>query len=213
MGTIAPPDLTAIGHYTAGEVARLAGVSPRRVGSWARYGIIPSVSERPRVYSYADAGEAVLAHYLIDQGMKPRAIRQIVHRLREEHGQWPLAAAPLYHEGKLLLVKRDDGLYDIAYPDEAKVMVGTLIDLRTIREALSRGGWIAYKNPREHIEVDPDRHSGEPVIRGRRITTGQVAALAAQPDGRQSLREDFGLEDVEIDDAIGYESDLAALAA
>ena len=92
-------------------------------------------------------------------------------------------------------------------------MEGTIIDLRAIRDALSRGGWVAYKTPRDHIEVDPDRHSGEPVIRGRRIATSRVAALADQPEGRKTLRDDFGLTDAEIDDAIDYERDLAALAA
>jgi hypothetical protein len=40
------------------------------------YGIIPSVSQKPRLYSYADAGEAVLARYLIEQGRKPKEIRE-----------------------------------------------------------------------------------------------------------------------------------------
>jgi uncharacterized protein (DUF433 family)/DNA-binding transcriptional MerR regulator len=207
-----PP--TAIGHYTPAEVGRLAGVSSRRIGQWARHGIIlPSVSRHPNIYSYADAGEAVLTHYLVEQGWKPRDLRLIISRLRDEHGDWPLAKAPLYHEGKLLVVKRPDGLYDIKSAAEAKVMEGTIIDLRAIRDALSRGGWVAYKTPRDHIEVDPDRHSGEPVIRGRRIATSRVAALADRPEGRKTLRDDFGLTDAEIDDAIEYERDLAALAA
>lgn len=211
---MAPAEPTPIGHYTAREVARLAGVSPYRIGSWARYGIIlPSVSRRPNVYSYADAGEAVLAHYLVEQEMRPRQIRGIVHRLRDEHGPWPLAGAPLYHEGRVVLMERDDGLYDIVDPDEQKVVIGTLIDLKEIRQALERGGWVAYKNPREYVEVDPDRHSGDPVVRGRRLTTARVAALASLTDGRRTLKEDFDLSDAEIDDAVDYEEDLAALAA
>src|SRR5437763_1134112 len=89
----------AIGHYSAGEVARLAGVSPRRIGSWARYGIVPRISQRPSVYSYADAGEAVIVRYLIEQGAKPKKIREMVERLRDRFGEWPLARAPLEHEG------------------------------------------------------------------------------------------------------------------
>lgn len=213
-GKMAVSEPSAIGHYTAREVARLAGVTPRKVGSWARYGIIlPSISRRPNIYSYADAGEAVLAHYLVEQKMRPRQIRGIVHRLRDEHGPWPLAGAPLYHEGRALLIEREDGLYDIVNPDEQKVAIGTLIDLKEIRQALERGGWVAYKRPREHVQVDPDRHSGDPVIRGRRLTTARVAALASLPDGRQTLKEDFDLSDAEIDDAVGYEEDLAAVAA
>lgn len=57
---------------------------------------VKSVSRQPNIYSYADAGDAVLTH---------------------------LNSAA-----------------------EAKVMEGTIIDLRTIRDALSRGGWLAYRH-------------------------------------------------------------------
>lgn len=158
-------------------------------------------------------GEAILAHYLVREGKRPGEVRTIVQKLREEFGNWPLATADLHHEGKLTVIRRDGGLFDVAFPDEHKVMSGTFLDLRAIRDALGRGGWVAVDHPRDHIEVDPDLHSGEPVIRGRRLTTSRVAALAALPDGRQTLRDDFELTDEEIDDAVGYEEDLAALAA
>jgi len=72
MGNSGRDRPAAIGHYSAGEVARLAGVSPQRVGSWARYGIVPRVSRKPSIYSYADAGEAVIVRYLIEHGVKPK---------------------------------------------------------------------------------------------------------------------------------------------
>jgi uncharacterized protein (DUF433 family) len=210
-------DVAPIGQYTAAEVARLAGVSPRRIGQWARRGIIvPSVSRRPNVYSYADAGEAVLAHYLVDQGIRPRGVLKIVTALREQYGTWPLVTAPLKHDGTLVIVEHQDGSYDVLSHDvqaDQKVLSRRLLNLKDIRQALSGGGWVAYRNPRSHIEVDPDRHSGDPVIRGRRITTSRVAALAELPDGRQTLKDDFGLTDDEIDDAVGYEQDLTAIAA
>ena len=78
--------IAAIGHYFASEVARLAGVSPRRIGSWARYGIIPPISKRPRVYSYADAGEAVLVPLPHRATFATRKIREIVENLRREYG-------------------------------------------------------------------------------------------------------------------------------
>lgn len=207
--------VTPIGYYTAAEVARLAGVSARRIGQWARHEIIlPSVARRPRnVYSYADAGEAVLAHYLVNQGKKPREIRQMVQHLRETYGQWPLANAPLEHEGKLVVIRGEDGLYDVAHPNGHKVLEGTFIDLREIRNALSYGGWVSLGKRREYIEVDPDRHSGEPVIRGRRLSTSRVAALAEDRDGRLALLKDYELSDAEIDAAVEYERDVAALAA
>lgn len=211
------PDVAPIGYYTAADVARLAGVSPRRIGRWSREGIIlPSVSQKPNIYSYADAGEAVLAHYLVEQGIKPAGVRKIVTTLRKDYGDWPLSTAPLKHDGRLMVIEHVDGAYDVLSEDEQgkqEVMRRTLLNLKAIRQALSRGGWIAYKNPREHIEVDPELHSGDPVIRGRRLATSRVAALAAKPHGREELKEDFGLTDEEIDDAVGYERDLTAIAA
>jgi uncharacterized protein (DUF433 family) len=205
----------AIGHYSAAEVSRLAGVSSRRIGSWARYGIVPSISERPKVYSYADVGEAILAHYLVNLGWKPKYVRELVERLREEFGPWPLAIAPLEHDGKLVVLRRDgDLIVDAIHRVEHTVIGQTLLDLVAVREALARGGWTALEHPREHVEVNPDLHSGQPVVRGRRIATSDVAEIAREPDGWAILREDYGLSEDEIRDALAYEDDVAtALAA
>lgn len=207
--------IKSIGYYTAAEVARLAGVSPRRIGQWARYGIIrASASRRPNAYSYADAGEAIVAHYLVEQGKRPAEIRRAVEKLREQYGEWPLAAAPLAHDGAML-VRWDDGAdrwLSVDVP-EHEVLEQTLINLTVVATALGRGGWVSIEKPRTHVEVDPDRHSGMPVVRGRRIPTSLVAAVAAEDNGRTILREDYGLLDKEIDDALGYEQDVARLAA
>jgi uncharacterized protein (DUF433 family)/DNA-binding transcriptional MerR regulator len=203
----------AIGHYSAAEVARLAGVSPRRIGQWAKVGIIPSSGPGERVYSYADAAEAILAHYLVDQGLKPREVRKIVENLRDdEWGEWPLATAPIEHEGKLVVVRGDDGVYvDVVHHVKQEVILGTL-DLRAVRTALERGGWVALKTPRKHVEVNPDRLSGRPTIRGLRIATSTVAEIAAE-DGRKTLRDEFGLTDEQIEDAVGYERDVREAVA
>lgn len=203
----------AIGHYSAAEVGRLAGVSARRVGQWARYGIIPSISRKPRVYSYADAGEAVLVRYLTEQGHRPRDVRLIVENLRDQFGQWPLATAPLEHDGKLVVVKEGRGVYLSALRPGHEVIAGTLIDLKAVRAALESGGWVAVQKPRKHIEVDPARLSGAPTIRGRRIATETIADLAGRPEGRQLLMDDFGLTDEEIEEAVGYEADVRKAVA
>jgi uncharacterized protein (DUF433 family)/DNA-binding transcriptional MerR regulator len=205
----------AIGHYSAAEVSRLAGVSSRRIGSWARYGIVPSISTRPKIYSYADVGEAILAHYLIDLGWRPKRVRELVERLRDRFGPWPLASAPLEHDGKLIVLREGDELYIDAIDHVEHAVIGkTLLDLKLVRDALANGGWTAIDNPRDHVQVDPDMHSGQPVIRGHRIPTTDVAEIAGEPNGRKVLRDDYGLTEAEIDDALAYENDVAtALAA
>lgn len=205
----------AVGYYTTADVARLAGMSPHRVARWARMGIIQhSISSRPNIYSYADVGEAILAHYLAEQGKKPGEIKELVEHLRDEYGPWPLGVAPLEHDGPLCAMWDDEhGVHVSADIPGHELINETLLNLKEIREALSRGGWVSLKTPRDHIEVDPERHSGEPVVKGRRLSTQRVAALADEPKGRKTLHEDFNLSDAEIDDAVGYERDLAALAA
>lgn len=198
----------AIGHYTAREVARLAGVTPRRIGQWARFGIIPSGGVGERVYSYADAAEAVLTHYLVEQKLRPREVRKIVENLRAEWGEWPLATAPIEHEGKLVVIRDESGVYfDVVHRVEQEVIVGTL-DLKAVRAALERGGWVAIKNPRKHIEVNPERLSGRPTIRGQRLSTEVVAELAATKEGREALRGDYKLSRAEVDEAVAYERDV-----
>lgn len=204
---------TAIGAYTAAEVARLAGVSSRRIGRWANVGIIrASVSRRPNIYSYADAGEAIVAHYLVKQGKPAGDVKRAVLRLREQYGPWPLASAPLAHDGSMLLEWDGTSWISVDIPEHG-VVQETLLNLKEIQQALGRGGWAAISNPRAHIEVDPDRHSGVPVVRGRRLPTTLVAGIASAADGHAILRDDYGLSDAEIDDAVGYEADVARLAA
>jgi uncharacterized protein (DUF433 family) len=208
-------NLRSIGHYSAAEVARLAGVPARRIGQWARRGIIrASAGQNPNAYSYADAGEAIVTHYLVEQGKKPREIGMAVELLREKHGDWPLSAAPLAHDGALLLMwdAPHDRWISVDRPAH-EIMEQTLINLTEIAEALGRGGWVSIGSPREHVEVDPERHSGTPVVRGRRLPTSLVAGIAAGEEGRETLREDYGLSDAEIDDAVGYEADVAKLVA
>jgi uncharacterized protein (DUF433 family)/DNA-binding transcriptional MerR regulator len=207
-------DPRAIGHYSAYEVARLAGVTPRRIGQWARYGIIPFRHQSRRVYSFADAAEAVLAHYLVEQGLMPRDVRAIVTNLRERFGSWPLAAAPLEHEGRLVVLREGPNLYiDVLKHVEQEIIVGT-VDLTAVRDALGRGGWVALRHPHEHIEVNPERLSGRPTIRGRRISTETVASLATRDEGLELLYEDFGLTREQIEDAVAYEAEvIEAIAA
>lgn len=125
-----------------------------------------------------------------------------------------MAAAPLEHDGPLCAIWDEErGVRISADIPGHELMQSTLLNLREIRQALAQGGWVSLKNPRLHVEVDPERLSGEPVIKGRRLSTQRVADLAAQPDGRTELTEVFDLSEEEIEDAVGYERDIAELVA
>ena len=60
-----------------------------------------------------------------------------------------------------------------------------------------------------HIEVDPERLSGRPTIRGWRVPSDKVAMLAHTDAGRESLAEDYELSPEEIDDAVRWYAAVA----
>ena len=78
-------------------------------------------------------------------------------------------------------------------------------DLRLIADLLQRGGWAARDLPDlQHIEVNPDRLSGRPTIRGHRVAAEDVAEIAQAPAGEELLREDYELTNAEIRDAVRW---------
>ena len=212
------------GHYLAWEVGRLAGVPGRTIGQWARYGYIrSSQSAHPRVYSYQDVIEAMVVHQLLDQyNVSHRNIKRAIEGLRgpDEYGDWPLTHAKLVlgvsKEGKkaALLVQEDDGYFDFAKRNWQKVETRSLERLLHAAERdLRRGGWAVRETDISHVEVNPDRLSGRPTIKGRRVPVESVAALAKTPEGVEILHDDYELTDTEIRDAERWWDAVTRLAA
>ena len=202
------------GRYLAHEVGRLAGVSGQTVGQWARQGYIRSSQSdgRPRVYSFQDVGEAMVVHELLNRGATYGQIREHIQRLRERYGtDWPLTQSPA-STGTVggtakapprVVAKESGTIYGTGSRGwQQQVEIG---DLRVIAELLRRGGWAARDLPDlEHIEVNPDRLSGRPTIRGHRIAAEDVAEIAQAPNGAEILRTDYELSDAEIHDAVRW---------
>jgi uncharacterized protein (DUF433 family)/DNA-binding transcriptional MerR regulator len=204
------PEIPAHGHYLAGEVGVLAGVSGDRIGQWARWGHIRSSrSERePRVYSYEDVAEAMIVHELEELGADLPSIRRAVERLRERQNVgWPLQhnRARLGAANGSVVEFEGDEAYDLGARSPSEQGVLETPDLRRVAAELDRGGWAARLLPGlRHVEVDPDRLGGRPVIRGRRIAAQDVATLAATAGGREVLHDDYDLDDAQIDDAVRW---------
>ena len=203
-------EMPAHGHYLAGEVGILAGVSGDRIGQWARWGHIRSSrSDRePRVYSYEDVAEALLVHELEALGAGLPSIRRAVERLRGRQGHaWPLAhnRARLAAANGTVVEFEGDEAYDLGARSPSEQGVLETPDLHRVTAELERGGWAARLLPGlRHIQVHPDRLGGRPAIRGRRLAAQEVATIAGTPGGRAVLREDYALDDDQIDDAVRW---------
>lgn len=195
--------MPARGHYLAHEVGLLAGVPGHTIGQWARrHYIRSSQSEgRPRVYSFQDVAEAMVVHELLLEGIKHRDIKTAIQTLHDEYGDWPLTEARLgtYHGA---VVAEHRGLtYDVGKLGWQQVVNPG--NLAVIANRLDRGGWAVRELPDlHHVEVNPDRLSGRPAIRGRRVAARDVAEMAEPSGGGVAeLKEGYELTDEQIVDA------------
>jgi uncharacterized protein (DUF433 family)/DNA-binding transcriptional MerR regulator len=190
------------GHYLAHEVGLLAGVPGHTIGQWARRGYIRSSQSkgRPRVYSFQDVAEAMVVHEALLRGVPHAGIKLAIGVLRDSYGDWPLTHADLstYHGA---LEAREAGFaYDVG--EYAWQQVIDPENLSVIANQLNRGGWAVREIPDlAYIEVNPDRLSGRPAIRNRRIAARDVAEEADTPEGVEDLKAGFELSDAEIIDA------------
>ena len=152
-----------VGHYSAREAGRLAGVEGDRVGQWARWGHIrASVSDgEPHVYAFADVAEALAVHLLLEAGFTLPVIRRAVERLGGEH---PLSNGLHVVDG-VLAVERGDRLEDV-FTDHGVLPLDGRLDAVAL---LRGGGWPSFVTGVTCVEVDPARLAGRPCLRGRRV--------------------------------------------
>ena len=192
------------GHYLAGEVGRLAGVSGEKIGQWARYGYIQASQSKsgqsPLVYSFQDVAEAILVHDLYLNEISYEDIKEAIRWLRERYGDWPLQRAKLATMPGRVVAQEGEKVYDIGKLGWQQMDVEE--HLKQVAGLLERGGWAARELPDlKYIEVNPERMSGRPTIRGRRLRADKVARLALSPGGRKTLKTDYELSEGEIEDA------------
>jgi uncharacterized protein (DUF433 family) len=157
----------------------------------------------------------MVVHELLDRGVPHRKILQAVRNLRGRYGDWPLVNAPLAttEMRRVLLANTDEFLllleggtqFDAAHRVGTQTMLGLTLGLRAVTDLLRRGGWAMKSLPQvKNIEVDPDRLSGRPTIRNRRIPAEKVARMAGSTAGRQTLESDYRLNRRQIEDALRW---------
>jgi DNA-binding transcriptional MerR regulator len=103
------------GHFLAGEVGELAGVTGTTIGQWARWGYIRASQSGgdPHVYAVEDVAEAAMVHALLERGVSHAQVRRAIGHLAE-YGRWPLSEARLATtEGARprIVLREDDGTY------------------------------------------------------------------------------------------------------
>lgn len=207
------------GWYLAREAGLLAGISGDKIGQWARYGYIRSSwsTAIPRVYSFQDVAEAIAVHQLLDRGVKHVEVKRAIDGLRREYGDWPLQSAPLAtprEPGPARVAVRDKGgvPYDVGSRRGQTFL--SFVELLDINELLRRGGWALRDLPNvTRIEVDPDRLSGRPTIRDRRVPAEKVARIAQLPGGLRILSSEYDIGKREADDAVQWYERALELAA
>ena len=206
------------GRYLALEAGWLAGVSGDKIGQWARRGYIRSSwsDSSPRIYSFQDVAEAIVVHDLLDRRATHDDVRRTIQNLRTKYGDWPLSAGELWTTsmnvsgakgGRESIVLKEGGLpLDISRGTGGQRFIEpTLGDLVRVQGLLHRGGWAIRLVPEvQSIEVDPDRLSGRPTIKGTRLSAERVADLARNPEGLRVLRTDYGLQRRQIADAVRW---------
>ena len=212
---ITQPRTEPRGRYLAREAGWLAGVSGDRIGQWARRGYIRSSwsDESPRVYSFQDVAEAIMVHGLLDRGARHASIKRTIENLRTKYGDWPLSMAELWTLDKVergsgrtpIVLREQDLLLDIGQGTGGQLVMPSAGDLSRVQGLLRRGGWAIFVVPEvESIEVDPDRLSGRPTIKGTRVAADRVAEIASEAGGLRVLTRDYGLAKRQIEDAIKW---------
>ncbi len=157
----------------------------------------------------------MVVHELIDRGVRHRDILEAARNLRSEWGNWPLLYAPLatteMHRvtgakaNEFLMLISGATQMDAGHRASSQMMLGLPLGLRWVTDLLRRGGWAMKNLPHvKSIEVDPERLSGRPTIRNRRIPAEKVARIATTPAGRASLQSDFKLTKRQIADAVKW---------
>lgn len=220
--TPAAPDeiaLELLGVFSPNRAGALAGVSGKRIGQWARYGLIrPTVYEgRPaNRYAFYDVAEAIVVHWLSTQGFGYESIHQAIADADGRYPDWPLIRAQVgisrdaVEGDRGMIVERRNGQYvEIGRPGGQVVLKPELFN--RAHDILRSGGWLADRLGLERIEVDPEKLGGAPTLRGRRWPVERVARIAADEDGRAILTEDYGLDSRDVAESLQWANAAAVL--
>src|SRR5215216_2012006 len=154
------------GAIRSRTVARLAGMSMRRLSRWHETILIqahtrPGARGYPRLYSWVDYMKVRAARKLEGQGLSVRAIRQAIEAMDREIPDWYLWSLHRFHNRVVI----DRGNLRRAMPGSQLLLpvAGLLEDLQ------AEGPLGELRRFGDVVDMDPDVVSGNPVIKGTRL--------------------------------------------
>lgn len=211
----------AEGCYDAARAAALSGVPERTVYAWAAAGVVrPTISpEREKLWSFADLMALRIVFWLrhprdpVD-GTALRAspmpdVRRALRQLeRDGIDLWAPGHAPpvqVDRAGRVFVLRADGRTtdvhgHDVLLPDDALDLVAPY------QFAGGRGPHLL--RPRDHLRIVPAKVAGAPHIRGSRVTTAAVAALAARGLEHRRIAALYGVATAAVRDAVDLEHQL-----
>lgn len=188
----------AKGFYTASEAARIAKVPRSTVDYWAETDLVVPTQRkaRPRLYSFEDLRDLVVANTLREQGAGVRDQRAALAYVREVGDTDRLAKANFaVYEGELVYVQEEDGR-----PVAPHKRGQYFLRMREVFDALGvEGDELTVLYPAERITIDPEVRGGTPVIQGTRIPAALIAEMSTEgvPDDEiMAAYPSLSLEDI-----------------
>lgn len=175
------------GAYTAERAAALSGVPGRTVHYWAQNRhLLPSVSDAPRLYSFADLLALRVLYWLrrpkhaLDHDIPASSMPKIQRALREIDR----LGLDWIEDGQSTLGVTLDGEVAINAPGlppqraHGQLFRADVIDVLAPFEGLEGTGGPDLRRPRPLLRILPRKISGAPHIDGTRLPTESVHALA-----------------------------------
>jgi uncharacterized protein (DUF433 family) len=216
--------------YGVGQAAALLGVrSPATLRRWldgyTRDGRLyrPVIRAEPTGDDVLTWGEFVEARYLAGlraDGASLQLLRQVVDALRAEYGQYPLANARPFMDGR-----------DVVRRVQERLGVPRRLQLVVVRNGQTKLSPVAQDfvdhveyaqddlaaalrpaGPRSPVVIDPTRGFGMPSIEGRNIRTEILAELSVAGESNEAIADAYDLTTDQVEAALRFELQVARTA-
>ena len=184
---------SAAGSMSSRLVAALAGVTLEQLRRWRRSGLVSATALPPRrgapcAYRWDEYRRARLAALLLAHGLQPRRLRAALDGCCE-------ALAPDLDDERI--AERLGG----QLPDG----VESLAMLKEFSSGWPLGQLQEYADT---VDVRPDVMGGSPTLKGRRLETAALAALAQAGDPVAAIAEAYELTRSTVERALAFEQAL-----